>query len=223
MHVALASDHAGFDYKERLKLVLIESGHRIHDFGTDSERPVDYPLVIRPLAEAIGQGQFERGIILGGSGNGEAIVANRVAGVRCALCWNRDSARLARQHNDANVLSLGQRLLEFDDVLEIVECWLETAFEAGRHRRRIRLIDRHSASLVAASNDQFPHRTSFIDEGTHVCEACREEFSFPIDISAGTLQEFVEECPVCCHENPLTVTIDDDGEVTVLGDRDMTG
>jgi ribose 5-phosphate isomerase B len=139
--IAIGSDHAGYRYKERLKQVLGEDGHAVTDFGTDSDQPVDYPLVIRPVAEAVAAGRFERGIVLGGSGNGEAIVANRVRGVRCTLCWSVESARLARQHNDANVLSLGERLIAAEDLLPIVRTWLTVPFEGGRHERRIALID----------------------------------------------------------------------------------
>ena len=141
MTIAIGSDHAGFQYKERIRAFLAGLGHQVKDFGTWSEEPVDYPLFIRPVAEAVAAGQFERGIVLGGSGNGEAMVANRVPGVRCALCWNIESARLGRQHNDANVLSLGQRMMEVDTALAIVRTWLETPFEGGRHARRIALID----------------------------------------------------------------------------------
>lgn len=146
MRIAIGADHAGFRYKERLKRELAALGHELTDFGTDSEEPVDYPLVVRPVAEAVAAGRFERGIVLGGSGNGEAIVANRVRGVRCAVCWNVESARLARQHNDANVLSLGQRLIAEDALLPIVTIWLETPFEGGRHLRRIALIDEPRAA-----------------------------------------------------------------------------
>ena len=141
MRIAIGSDHAGFRYKERLREVLTAEGHAVTDFGTGSEQPVDYPLVIRPVAEAVAAGGFERGIVLGGSGNGEAIVANRVPGVRCTVCWNVESARLARRHNDANVLSLGERLIPAEDLLAIVRAWLETPFEGGRHARRVALID----------------------------------------------------------------------------------
>jgi ribose 5-phosphate isomerase B len=141
MKIAIGSDHAGFKYKEKIKQFLITLGHEVTDFGTDSEEPVDYPLFIRPVAEAVARGDVERGVVLGGSGNGEAMAANRVKGVRCALCWNVESARLARQHNDANVISLGQRMISEEDALEIVRVWLETAFEGGRHIRRIRLLD----------------------------------------------------------------------------------
>ena len=102
---------------------------------------MDYPLFIRPTAEAVAGGECERGIVLGGSGNGEAIVANKVRGVRCALCWNLETARLARQHNDSNVLSLGQRMIPEDLALEIVKVWLVTPFEGGRHARRIAEIE----------------------------------------------------------------------------------
>ncbi|MBI4091050.1 MAG: ribose 5-phosphate isomerase B [Candidatus Komeilibacteria bacterium] len=141
MKIALGSDHAGFRYKTLLKDWLIERGHEIVDFGTYSSVPVDYPHFIRPVARAVANGEFERGIVLGGSGNGEAMVANRVSGVRCSLCWNEESARLARAHNDANVLSLGERLLSEADLLAIVSIWLETKFEGGRHARRIVKID----------------------------------------------------------------------------------
>lgn len=145
MKIAVGADHAGFHYKERLKGHLAALGHTIADFGTDSIEPVDYPPIIRPVAEAVADGRFERGIILGGSGNGEAIVANRVPGVRCTVCWSVESARLARQHNDANILSLGARLIAEADLLPIVTTWLTTAFERGRHARRIALIDGSSA------------------------------------------------------------------------------
>ena len=114
MRIAIGADHAGFAYKERLVALLRGWGHDVADFGTDSPAPVDYPVVIRPVAEAVARGEYERGIVLGGSGNGEAIVANRVRGVRCTLCWNVDAARYARQHNDANVLALGERLVPAD-------------------------------------------------------------------------------------------------------------
>ncbi len=144
MRLAIASDLAGYLYKEALKDLLAADGHEVQDFGTDSEASVDYPQVIRPAALAVASGDCERGIILGGSGNGEAIVANRIAGIRCALCWNADSARLARSHNDANMISLGERLLSFETACEVVRTWLETPFDGERHLRRIRQIDSES-------------------------------------------------------------------------------
>ncbi len=145
MQIAIASDHAGFRYKQEIALYLRSLGHEVRDFGTDSEGPADYPVFIRRAAQAVAAGQAERGIVLGGSGNGEAMVANRVAGIRCALCWNPESARLARLHNDANMLSLGQRLLTLEMALEIVAIWLGTHFAGGRHARRIGLIDQPPA------------------------------------------------------------------------------
>ena len=141
MKIAIGSDHAGFRYKEIIKQYLATLGHDVIDFGTDSEAPVDYPLFIRPVALAVAAAEVERGVVLGGSGNGEAMAANRVKGVRCALCWNVESAGLARRHNDANMLSLGQRLLTEAAALEIVQVWLDTPFEGGRHVRRIQLLD----------------------------------------------------------------------------------
>jgi ribose 5-phosphate isomerase B len=141
MKIGIGSDHAGYRYKEEIKHSLGEHGHEAVDFGTDSEQSVDYPVFIRPVALAVARGEVERGIVLGGSGNGEAIAANRVRGIRCALCWNAESARLARQHNDANMISLGERMMPLETALEIVRLWLETPFEGGRHVRRIQLID----------------------------------------------------------------------------------
>jgi len=140
MKIAIGSDHAGFRYKELIKQHLLGQGHDVHDMGTDSTAPVDYPLFIRPVADAVGRGEFERGIVLGGSGNGEAIVANRVHGVRCSLCWNRESARLGRAHNNANVLSVGERMIAEDELTAILDIWMTTPFEGGRHQHRIDLI-----------------------------------------------------------------------------------
>jgi len=141
VRIAIGSDHAGFRYKERLRALLAGWGHDVVDFGTHSTDAVDYPVYIRPVAEAVARGECERGIVLGGSGNGEAIVANRVSGVRCALCWNEESARLGRLHNDANVISLGERMVPEEALEGIVRVWLDTPFEGGRHVRRITLID----------------------------------------------------------------------------------
>ena len=141
MRIAIGSDHAGFRYKEILKTALAARGHEVRDFGTSSSTPVDYPLFIRPVAEGVARGEYERGIVLGGSGNGEAIVANRVRGVRCTVGWNVESVRLGRAHNDSNVLSLGERFVAEEDLIAMLDTWLTTAFDGGRHQRRITLID----------------------------------------------------------------------------------
>lgn len=141
MKIAIGSDHAGYPYKQKIIEFLTEKGHEVKDYGTDSEESVDYPLFIRPVAKAVAAGRYERGIVLGGSGNGEAIVANRVSGIRCALCWNVESASLGRSHNNANMISLGQRMVSIETALEIVQVWLDTEFDGGRHEKRIRQID----------------------------------------------------------------------------------
>lgn len=147
MKIALGSDHAGFQYKRSIVRLLKGLHHEITDFGTDSDDPVDYPFFIRRAAEAVGRGVCDRGIVIGGSGNGEAMVANKVPGIRCALCWNEESAALSRQHNDANVLSLGARMITERDAHRIVQLWLETPFEGGRHLRRIQQITAIDALL----------------------------------------------------------------------------
>jgi ribose 5-phosphate isomerase B len=141
MKIAVGADHAGFKYKEQIKKWLIEKGHQVRDFGTNSDKSCDYPDFIYPVAKAVAAGQYERGIVLGGSGNGEAITANRIKGIRCAIAWDLRSARLSRQHNDANVLSLGERMMHISEALEIVELWLATPFDGGRHLTRIQKID----------------------------------------------------------------------------------
>jgi ribose 5-phosphate isomerase B len=139
--IAIGSDHAGFAYKEAIKAALFADGHTVRDLGTYSDAPCDYPDFIRPVAEAVARGDVERGIVLGGSGNGEAIVANRVRGVRCGLCWNEQVAIWNRSHNDGNCLSIGQRTVSETEALHIVRTWLATEFEGGRHALRIKKID----------------------------------------------------------------------------------
>lgn len=141
LSIAIGSDHAGFTYKEALKAMLLAEGYVVRDFGTYSAAACDYPDFIRPVAEAVAQGQFDRGIVLGGSGNGEAIVANRVPGIRCGLCWNEQLAVWNRSHNDGNVLSIGERTVSIEDAKKIVRTWLNTPFEGGRHLARIAKID----------------------------------------------------------------------------------
>jgi ribose 5-phosphate isomerase B len=142
MKIAIGSDHAGFGYKELFRRRLEELSHEVHDFGAYSTDPVDYPLFIRPVAEAVARGEFVRGVVVGGSGNGEAIAANRVRGIRCTLCWSIESARLARAHNDSNMLSIGARMVDESLAIEILHVWLQTPFDGGRHRQRIELLDR---------------------------------------------------------------------------------
>jgi len=141
MRIAIASDHAGFRYKVIVAAHLRSGGYEVVDFGTDSVAPVDYPDFIRPAAESVAKGETDLGIVLGGSGNGEAIAANKVRGIRCAVCWNEASARLAKEHNNANVISFGQRMISEDEAIRIVDTWLHAEFEGGRHLRRIEKIE----------------------------------------------------------------------------------
>jgi len=135
--IALGTDHAGYEYKEHLKTRLQELGHSVEDFGTHSSESVDYPLYVKAAARAVSEGKCDLGIVLGGSGNGEAIAANKVPGIRCALCWDETTGRLAKEHNNANVLSLGQRQITKEMAWKIVQAWLGAEFEGGRHQRRI--------------------------------------------------------------------------------------
>lgn len=139
--IAVGSDHAGFQYKEAIKAMLLAEGHIVRDFGTHSSESCDYPDFVRPTAEAVSRGDYERGIVLGGSGNGEAMVANKVKGVRCGLCWTEQVAVWNRSHNDGNVLSLGERTVTEAEALKIVKVWLATEFEGGRHTARVKKIE----------------------------------------------------------------------------------
>lgn len=137
MRIAIGSDHAGFLLKEHLKASLKRLGHIVDDHGTDSEASVDYPPICLAVARAVADGHAERGIVLGGSGQGEQISANKVRGIRAALCNDLYTARLSREHNDANVLSMGGRVVGFGLADEIAALWLKTSFEGGRHQRRL--------------------------------------------------------------------------------------
>jgi ribose 5-phosphate isomerase B len=137
VRIAIGADHAGYRLKEHLKGTLQRLGHAIDDHGTHSEQMVDYPPICFSVARAVAEGHAERGIVLGGSGQGEQIAANKIAGIRAALCNDLYTARLSREHNDANVLSMGGRIVATGLADEIVAVWLRTVFEGGRHRRRI--------------------------------------------------------------------------------------
>ena len=138
----IGSDHAGFEVKERLKRVLDRLGLRYHDAGPASAQAVDYPDFAHIVAGAVSRGEAERGVLVCGSGQGMAMAANRHRGVRAALAWNEETARLSREHNDANVLALGARTLPEGEAEKILEVWLHTPFAGGRHRPRVRKIDR---------------------------------------------------------------------------------
>ena len=138
---ALGTDHAGYLYKEAIKKHLHNLGHQTKDFGTFDEKSVDYPTFIKPAAEAVANSLVDYGIVLGGSGNGEAMAANKVKGVRCALCWSVETAKLAKEHNNANVIAIGERQISKDLAIKIIDAWLDSKFEGGRHERRIQMLD----------------------------------------------------------------------------------
>ncbi len=142
MKISIASDHAGFEYKDAIKTHLESKGHEVIDFGTDSNQSVDYPDFIKPAAESVALKGSDIGIVLGGSGNGEAMTANKVLGIRCAVCWNQESAKLAKEHNNANMISIGQRMVSQESAIQIVDTWLTASFEGGRHKTRIEKIEK---------------------------------------------------------------------------------
>lgn len=135
--IAIGGDHAGYDYKERIKELLEAADYAVGDFGPPSADSVDYPDFAHPLSEAVEKGDYDIGILICGSGNGVAMTANKHEGIRAALCWNDELAALARQHNDANVLCLPARFIDFDMAESIVDHFLNSEFEGGRHKRRV--------------------------------------------------------------------------------------
>lgn len=150
MKVALASDHAGYEEKERLKPLLRELGVEVEDLGAVSEESVDYPDYARKVAEAVASGQAAQGVLVCGSGTGMAIAANKVPGVRAAVAWSEETARLARQHNDANVLAIGARTTLPADIPKVVRAWFETAFDGGRHAARVEKIKQIERDMAEA-------------------------------------------------------------------------
>ena len=137
MRIAIGSDHAGFQLKQHLIPTLVALGHEVQDLGTNSETPVDYPPICAAVARLVAAGAADRGMVIGGSGQGEQLAANKVRGVRATLCNDLYTARLAREHNDANVLAMGGRIVGLGLAVEIVTLWLATAFAGGRHQRRV--------------------------------------------------------------------------------------
>ena len=151
MRIAIGADHAGFALKGALVKHLVDRGHDVDDLGTDSEEPVDYPPLCAAVARRVVGGDADRGIVLGGSGQGEQMAANKVTGTRAALCNDLFTARLSRQHNDANVLAMGGRIVAAGLAIEIVDLWLATEFEGGRHQRRVEQIAAIEADEMGVS------------------------------------------------------------------------
>lgn len=137
MRIAIGADHAGFALKQHLIETIVRMGHDLDDRGTHSEEPVDYPAICAEVGRLVAEKRADRGIVVGGSGQGEQMAANKISGVRAALCNDLYTAELSRKHNDANVLALGGRIVAHGLADEIVRLWLSTAFEGGRHQRRI--------------------------------------------------------------------------------------
>ncbi|MGH2740772.1 MAG: ribose 5-phosphate isomerase B [Actinomycetota bacterium] len=153
MRIAIGADHAGYPLKEDLKQALKELGHEVDDVGTDSEEPVDYPRFMAWVARAVRDGRADRGIVLGGSGQGEQIAANKVRGIRAALCNDLFTAHLSREHNDANVLAIGARIVAPPLARAIVKLWLDTPFAGGRHEPRLRQIEEIEEEETARRNN----------------------------------------------------------------------
>jgi ribose 5-phosphate isomerase B len=156
MRIAIGADHAGYPLKERLMAVLRQLGHEVDDHGTHDDRPTDYPPICASVGRAVAAGRADRGIVIGGSGQGEQIAANKIPGVRAALCNDLYTARMARAHNDANVLSIGARIVAPELAQEILSVWLDTPFEGGRHQRRVDQIHELDRERIRAGAPEAP-------------------------------------------------------------------
>ncbi|THB74186.1 MAG: ribose 5-phosphate isomerase B [Desulfobulbaceae bacterium] len=146
--ISLGSDHAGYILKEKIKIFLENKGYKINDFGCFSEEASDYPDYCYPAALSVATGESDFGIVFGGSGNGEAMVANKVRGVRCGVCWNIESARLTKQHNNANMIAIGARMVSESEALEMVHTWLNEKFEGGRHLNRLSKMEKRHEPIL---------------------------------------------------------------------------
>ena len=143
MVIAIGCDHAAFQEKNKVKNILISLGYEVLDFGTNSEESVDYPMYGHDVGKAISNGEADKGIVICGSGIGISIAANKIKGIRAALCTSVKHAELSRKHNDSNILALGARLTDFNDIESILNVWLETSFEGGRHQKRVEKIENY--------------------------------------------------------------------------------
>ncbi len=141
MKIVIGSDHAGFPLKEEVKQKLLDEGHEIIDVGTDSTASVDYPIYGKAIGEAVANGEAERGIAICGSGIGISIACNKVKGIRCALCTSVEMAEMCMRHNNSNVIAMGARMIEKELAFDIVDTWLTTEFEGGKHLRRINMLE----------------------------------------------------------------------------------
>jgi ribose 5-phosphate isomerase B len=156
MRIAIGADHAGYPLKERLMAVLRQLGHEVDDHGTHDDRPTDYPPICAGVGRAVASGRADRGIVIGGTGQGEQIAANKIPGVRAALCNDLFTARMSRAHNDANVLSIGARIVAPELAQEILSVWLDTPFEGGRHQRRVDQIHELDRERIRAGAPEAP-------------------------------------------------------------------
>ena len=141
MKIVIGCDHAGFPLKEEVKQKLLKEGHKIIDVGTNSAESVDYPIYGRAVGEAVANGEAERGIAICGSGIGISIACNKVKGVRCALCTSVEMAEMSRRHNNANVIAMGARMIDKELAFQMIDTWLTTDFEGGKHLRRINMLE----------------------------------------------------------------------------------
>jgi ribose 5-phosphate isomerase B len=142
MRIALGTDHAGYKLKECIKNYLVELGHDAVDYGCYSEESTHYPIYVQYAAKSVSHEECDVGIVFGGSGNGEVMAANKVSGIRCALCWMEETGRLAKEHNNANMISLGGRVVSEENAKKAVKAWLEAKFEGGRHQSRIDMLEK---------------------------------------------------------------------------------
>jgi ribose 5-phosphate isomerase B len=223
MRVVMAADPAGQEYLEQLRAVIEEHGWEVCDLSAEGLPSDDWPTVVLSVGSLVVSGQADRGIVIGPTGNGEALVINRMPEIRCTVCWDSRSARVARQELDANVLALSRELVPAARARRIVATWLQRSFRPSTHHEPERFERRLPDLIVLGnSNGRGRHLSPFLDEPTYICEHCREEFAFQLELLDGATQELIEECPICGQENRILVEIDAQGAIRTSGDPDVS-
>lgn len=223
MRVVIAADPAGQEYLDQLRFRMEELGWEVYDLSEHGVAAHDWPAAVQSVGALVSMQKADRGIVVGPTGNGEALVVNRMPAIRCSVCWDSRSARAARQELDANVLALGRELISVQRALRIVETWLQRSFRPPTHHEPERL-DRRLPDRIALghANGRGRHLSPFLIKQTYICEHCREEFAFELDLLNGANQELIEECPVCGQENRILIEIDAEGAIHAWGDPDVS-
>jgi ribose 5-phosphate isomerase B len=223
MRVVMAADPGGQDFLDGLRLYVEALDSQVQHIEAAPLNTTDWPTAVHQVGLLVAAHAADRGILVGPTGNGEALMINRVPEVRCAVCWDSRSALVARRELDCNVLAIGRELIPFDRAKRIVQTWLRRSFKPRSHHEPAHLDHRHPDRIALGSpNGRGRHLSPFFEEPVYICEHCRAEFAFDVDLFDGASQDLIQECPVCGQENRILVEIDSDGDIRAWGDPDVS-